>query len=268
MPTQTAGTPVPAPRRRDVTTVAAVAAATVVVVAAAVTGYLVLGGGGDGKARPPAPTGSPAPATDDARAGTGEQATVTGWRTVTNPKTGIVFDVPPTWGLKPVSWVSYVVEDSDVEERPLVGFSAPAVLKEKWCVADTDFDGSPEESGLAAAGSRTERGARTLQDAARDNASLWVYGAHAQPDKDKVTKGAAEPYTTASGLRGSVATAFSAGVEKKGRCDTDGKATAFAFKNAKGDIVSWTFIGVKGVDEEVPDATVAKILSSVRLANG
>jgi hypothetical protein len=65
-----------------------------------------------------------------------------------------------------------------------------------------------------------------------------------------------------------VATAFSAGVEKKGRCDTDGKATAFAFKNAKGDIVSWTFIGVKGVDEEVPDATVAKILSSVRLANG
>lgn len=270
IPTQTAGTPVPAPRRRDTATVVAVAVAAVVVVAAAVTGYVLLGGDGDsdGKARPPAPTGSSAPATEGARTGGGEQATVPGWRTVTNPKTGIVFDVPPAWGLKPVSWVSFVMEDGDLEERPLIGFSAPAVLKEKWCVSDADFDGSPEENWLAAAGSRAERGARTLEDAARDNASLWVYGAHAQPDRDKVTRGPAKPYTTASGIRGSVATAASAGVAKKGKCDTDGKATTFAFKNAKGDIVSWTFIGAKGVDDEVPDATVAKILSSVRLAGG
>lgn len=83
-----------------------------------------------------------------------------------------------------------------------------------------------------------------------------------------MTEDAAEPYTTASGIRGSVATASSAGVKLEGKCDTDGKATTFAFKNAKGDIVSWMFTGAKGVDEEVPDATVRKVLSTVRLAGG
>ncbi|MGW7463385.1 hypothetical protein ACWGJT_01445 [Streptomyces xantholiticus] len=268
MPTQPAGPAVPVPERRGAAAVVAVVTAAVVVVAAAVTGYLVLGGDGDDSARPPAVTGSSAPVTDDARTDAGEQPTVPGWRTVTNPRTGIVFDVPPEWGLRPTSWVSYVADDSDPEEIPLVGFSAPAMLKEKWCVSDADLDGSSDETWLAAAGSRAEGGARTPQEAARDNASLWVYGGYTQPDKARVTKGAAEPYTTASGITGSVATASSTGVGPEGKCDTDGKATAFAFKNPKGDIVSWTFVGAKGVREEVPDRTVQKILSTVRLAGG
>jgi hypothetical protein len=187
---------------------------------------------------------------------------------VTNPRTGIVFDVPPEWSLKPTSWASYVADEGDPEEFPLVGFSAPAILKEKWCVFDADLDGSSDETWLAAAGSRGERGARTPQEAARDNASLWVYGGYTQPDMAKVTKGAAQPYTTASGITGSVATASSTGVEPDGKCDTDGKATAFAFKNPKGDIVSWTFVGAKGVGDEVPDGVVRKVLSTVRLAGG
>ncbi|GGW24897.1 hypothetical protein GCM10010381_05320 [Streptomyces xantholiticus] len=268
MPTQPAGPAVPVPERRGTATVVAVVAAAVVVVAAAVTGYLVLGGDGDESARPPASTGSSAPVTDGARTDAGEQPTVPGWRTVTNPRTGIAFDVPPEWGLRPASWSTYVADDSDPEEIPLVGFSAPAMLEEKWCVSDADLDGSPDETWLAAAGSRAEGGARTPQEAARDNASLWVYGGYTQPDRAKVTKGEAEPYTTASGITGSVATASSMGVEPEGKCDTDGKATAFAFKNPKGDIVSWTFVGAKGVREEVPDTTVHKVLSTVRLAGG
>ncbi|MEV4682937.1 hypothetical protein AB0K36_19365 [Streptomyces kurssanovii] len=275
MPTQTAG---PAVREgRGTATVVAVVAAAVVVAAAAVTGYLVLGGDGDDSARPPAPSSS-APVADEARADearadeartdVGEQPTVRGWRTVTNPRTGIVFDVPPEWSLKPASWATFVADDGDPEETPLVGFSAPAMLKEKWCVFDADLDGSSDESWLAAAGSRAERDARTPQEAARDNASLWVYGGYTQPDKAKVNKGEAEPYTTASGITGTVATASSTGVEPGGKCDTDGKATAFAFKSPEGDIVSWTFVGAKGVGEEVPDRVVRKVLSTVRLAGG
>ncbi|MEU0372550.1 hypothetical protein ABZ070_20220 [Streptomyces sp. NPDC006283] len=266
MPTQPAGTPAVVRERRSTTTVVAVVVAAAVVAAAAVTGFVVLGGDGDDNAQPPAPTTSPTgPATDDARADAGEQPTVPGWRTVKNPKTGIVFDVPSEWALKPVSWASYVAEESDPEETPLVGFSAPAMLKEKWCVSDENLDGSFEESQLGAAGSRTERGARTPEEAARDNAALWVYGGYTQPDKAKVHKVAAEAYTTASGIEGSVASAFSKGVEPKGRCDTDGKATTFAFKGPDGDILSWTFVGAKGVQEEVADATVRKILRTVRL---
>ncbi|MDQ0846269.1 hypothetical protein [Streptomyces sp. V1I6] len=267
MPTQPAGPAASVRERRGPAAVVAVVAAAVVVVAAAVTGYLALGGDGDDRAHPPVPASS-APAADDARTDAGEQPTVPGWRTVTNPRTGIVFDVPPEWSLKPTSWASYVADEGDPEEIPLVGFSAPAMLKEKWCVFDADLDGSSDETWLAAAGSRGERGARTPQEAARDNASLWVYGGYTQPDKAKVTRGAAQPYTTASGITGSVATASSTGVEPDGKCDTDGKATAFAFKNPKGDIVSWTFVGAKGVGDEVPDGVVRKVLSTVRLAGG
>jgi hypothetical protein len=92
-----------------------------------------------------------------------------------------------------------------------------------------------------------------------------VYGGYAQPDKKKIKTGAAKEYTTKSGIRGGVATATSSGVEQKGKCATDGKATTFAFKNAKNDFVSWTFVGARDVKDEVPGVTVDKILSTVRL---
>ncbi|MFC8227243.1 hypothetical protein [Streptomyces sp. NPDC057287] len=60
-------------------------------------------------------------------------------------------------------------------------------------------------------------------------------------------------------------TVTSSGTPAKGRCDTDGKAVTFAFKNAQGDFVSWTYLGVHGVSDEVPDATIREILSTVRL---
>jgi hypothetical protein len=71
--------------------------------------------------------------------------------------------------------------------------------------------------------------------------------------------------TAGSGLTGSVATSRSSGVTKRHKCDSDGKATTFAFKNGDGDFASWSFVGAKGVGEEVPDVTVRKILNTVRL---
>lgn len=56
------------------------------------------------------------------------------------------------------------------------------------------------------------------------------------------------------------------GVARTGRCRTDGKSTTFAFQNAEGDLVAWSFVGPTGVAEEVPDATVGKILGTVRLS--
>ncbi|MEW2071626.1 hypothetical protein [Streptomyces sp. NPDC007346] len=257
--------PSPPPGGGRRSAIVAVCAAAAVVAAAGVAGFLLLGGDDEEKpAAGPTPADSVAPSDGPATAG----PLVPGWKTVVNPKRGIAFDVPAQWAPKPTAWVSYVAEDSDPEETPLVGFSAPAILKEKWCLSDEDSDGTKEETALASAGSRGESGARSTEEAARENARLWVYGSYAQPHEDKVTTGPAEPFTTKSGLTGSVATATSSGVEAKGRCDFDGSATAFAFEDAKGEIVSWTFVGVRGVADEVPDATVRKILSTVRLAEG
>ncbi|MFJ4708758.1 hypothetical protein ACIP6I_28460 [Streptomyces anulatus] len=253
--------------------VVAVVAATAVVLAAGITGFLVLrGGGGDGKpaaGHTGADAGPPSASPGETRAGSddGTAPLVPGWKTVVNPKRGIAFDVPAPWALKSTGWVSYVAENSDPEETPLVGFSAPAILKEKWCRSDDDGNGTQEDTPLAAAGSRGEPDARSTAEAARENARLWVYGSYAQPSKEKVTTGAAKPFTTRSGITGSVATATSTGVDGTGRCSYDGRATAFAFENSAGETVSWTFVGVRGVDDEVPEPTVRKILGTVRLVD-
>ncbi|MFD9219439.1 hypothetical protein ACFWDI_05255 [Streptomyces sp. NPDC060064] len=269
------GTPPEPPRGGRSTTAVAVAAATAVVIAAGVTGYLVLGGDKDDTADPgptrsaSSPVSGPTGSGDDgARDAADPKPVIPGWKVVVNPKRGIAFDVPPEWGLKSPSWSSYVSDNNDPEDKPLIGFSAPAMFKEKWCQSDDDKNGTPEDTALATAGSRGEKGARTTEEAARNSVSLWLYGAYTQPDKKKIKTGAVESYTARSGIKGSVATAVSSGVEKKGKCDTDGKATTFAFEDSKGDFVSWTFLGAKDVAGEVPDATVRKILSTVRLVGG
>ncbi|MFF5566125.1 hypothetical protein ACFY7Z_06120 [Streptomyces sp. NPDC012623] len=260
---------------RRKTVVVAVVAATAVVIAAGVTGWLVLGRDGgvdsakkDGADVSSSDSASPASPPSSRAADGAPEPVVAGWKTVVNPRTGVAFDVPDEWDRKATTWVSYVSERGDEDDTPLVGFSAPALLKEKWCRSDEEKDGTAEDTSLAAAGSRTENSSRTLAEAARKNAELWVYGGYAQPDRTKIANGPVESYTTASGIKGSLATSASSGVEQRGKCDTDGKATAFAFENAKGDFLSWTFCGVKGVEDEVPDATIRKILSTVRLTDG
>ncbi|MGV9881287.1 hypothetical protein [Streptomyces sp. NPDC003006] len=256
------------------TKVIALSTAAAVVVAAGVTGFLLLGGDKDDTAKPkPEPTKAGAsPSTsgsaDNPRAEGGRpEPTVPGWKVVVNPRRGIAFDVPAEWSLDSRDWAGGVVEDKDAEDEAaqfLVAYAAPAYFKEKWCASDDDRDGTKDHTPLAAAGTRGNKGAKSTEQIARNDATMWVYGAYTQPDKKKVTTGAVEPYTTKSGLSGSLVSATSSGAEKQGKCDSDGKATVFAFKDSDGEFASWSFHGAKGVTGELPDATVRKILSTVR----
>jgi hypothetical protein len=252
------------------TKVIAIAVAATVVVAAAVTGAVLLGGGTDDQAGP-GPTVSSASPTTPPTASAGPRAvdvqkpTVAGWKTVVNADRGIAFDVPANWALQSPSWVSYVAEKDDPEEKPLVAMKAPAVLKEKWCATDEDKNGATDYTALASVGTRGNNGAKTTADAARSDSTAWVYGTYTQPDHKKVTTGQVTPFTTASGLTGSVATSRSSGVVKRGKCDSDGKATTFAFKATDGGFASWSFVGAAGVGEEVPDATIEQIMKTVRI---
>ncbi|MDX3865333.1 hypothetical protein [Streptomyces europaeiscabiei] len=257
------------------TKLVAIIAATAVVVAAGVTGFLVLGGDGDkDKKTQSAPTASPSPtvseSTEDNPRGddAGAKPTVAGWKVVVNPKWGTAFDVPAEWAVQSSDTFIGFEDDKKGDGSVLIGMSAPAVLKEKWCTSDDDKDGNEETSSLAAVGTKGQQGAKGTEDIARNDSAWWIFGGYTdQKDssKKKMTIGKAKAYTTTSGVEGSVATTYSKGVAKKGKCDTDGKATTFAFKNSAGDYVSWTFHGAKDVGDEVPDATVQKILSTVRL---
>ncbi|MFC9943504.1 hypothetical protein [Streptomyces pratensis] len=261
------GAPEPPRRPRNRTAVVAVAAATAVVVACGVAGFLVLrdNGADTTEAKPEATDPASTDDTDRSAAEGGSGPLVPGWNTVVNAKRGITFDVPVSWARQSADWVSYVSENDDPEEKPLVAMMAPAVLKEKWCTSDDDMDGTEDDTPLASTGTTGEKGARSTAEAAEDTAKTWVYGAYTQPDRTRIEIGEAQSYRTKSGVEGSLVTVTSSGTPAKGKCDTDGKAVTFAFKNAEGAFVSWTYLGAHGVPDEVSDATIRQILSTVRL---
>ncbi|MFD4507126.1 hypothetical protein [Streptomyces sp. NPDC058457] len=260
----------------DRTKLVAIITATAVVVAAGVTGFLVLGGKKDDKAdtgknqqatRSPAvsaPASASASTDDDPRGADGtEKPTVAGWKTVVNPKWGTAFDVPADWEVL-TSGTSVGFEDKD--GKPIITMSAPAQYKSKWCTSDDDKDGRTEDTALAAVGTKGESGAKTAGDAAVREVPWWVYGGYTYPDKKTITYDKkATAYTTASGLKGAYAWARSTNSPQKGKCAGDGKAITFGFENSAGDLVSWDFYGARGVNGEVPTATIMKILGTVRL---
>lgn len=262
------------------TKLVAIIAATAVVVAAGVTGFLVLGGNKDDKADGGKDTSSQSPSAsadpsasssgsdDNPRDNATEKPTIAGWKVVVNQKYGTAFDVPADWEVGKPGTFTFFEDEVKGDGSPYIGFSAPAYLKENWCESDDNKDGTKETSSLASSGTKGEDGAKDTASTARGDAAAFAFGGYTdQKDSSKkyLKIGAAKPYTTKSGVTGSVATSYTSGVPKTGKCSSDGKATTFAFKNSADNFVSWTLYGAKGVSEEIPDATIQKILSTVRL---
>ncbi|MFI6087593.1 hypothetical protein [Streptomyces sp. NPDC051218] len=261
------------------TKITAIVAALAVLVAAGVTGFLVLGGDKDDEAdgkpekKTPAKSASPTPSpTDEGGSergtGNGPKPTIKGWQVVVNPKWGTAFDVPADWEVEtPGTFIGF--EDREKGDgSALIGMSAPAIFKPKWCSYDDDKDGTKDDTSLGTVGTKGQNGAKNTEDVARNDSAWWVFGGYTgqkKADKKKIKVGKVESFTTASGIKGSVATSTTSGVPKTDKCDSDGKATTFAFKNSEGEYVAWSMYGAKGVKDEIPDATVKKILSTVRL---
>ncbi|MET9502796.1 hypothetical protein ABZY42_13865 [Streptomyces sp. NPDC006622] len=266
----------------DRTKVVAIVAAAAVLVAAGVTGFLVLGGDDDekpqakGSAGPTVsvePSGSASASssagTDDNPRGTEtEKPTVAGWKVVVNPKWGIAFDVPADWEVQSPG-LSQGFEWEDKEQPD--GYdsiiqSGTAEYKSKWCTTDDDKDGKTDDTALAMVGSKGAEGAKSTDEIALNTPAWWVFGGYTEPDRKSITfDKKATAFTTASGVKGSYAWAQSTNTPQKGKCDSDGKAITFGFKNADNDYVSWNLYGAKGVKDELPQATIMQILATVRL---
>ncbi|MFE2479681.1 hypothetical protein [Streptomyces sp. NPDC001194] len=254
----------------------AIVAASAVVVAAAGTGAFVLtrddkkNDVADNKpaASSSAPAASQAPASPGAnpRSGDDVKPVIPGWKVVLNPKYGTAFDVPPEWNVASAGVISGFTDDSKNDGMPMISFSAPAFLKEDWCKIDSNKDGREESTGLAGTGTKGGQGAKDTAEAVKNEAGNWAYAAYAQK-APKGTVKVSEPkeYTTSSGLKGHMATATAIGVPKENKCSSDGKSIAFSFKTANGDFSSWILYSAAGVQGEVPQETMDKILSSVRL---
>ncbi|WP_432031639.1 hypothetical protein [Streptomyces antibioticus] len=262
------------------TKLVAIVAATAVVVTAGVTGFLVLGGKNDDPAKAseksgPSPTASASASAsasaggdDNPRGGEEEKATIDGWKIVVNPKWGIAFDVPADWEVQSPG-LSQGFEWEDKEQSSgydSIIMGGTVEYRSKWCGVDDDKDGKIDYTPLATAGSKGASGAKSTDEIAINTPAWWVFGGYTEPDKKSITfEKKATAYTTTSGVVGSYAWAQSTNTPQKGKCDSDGKAITFGFKNSKGDYVSWNWYGAKGVKEEVPKETIMKILSTVRL---
>lgn len=274
----TAGMPKPPQNGGNRTKLVAIVAATAVVVAAGVTGFLVLGGDKDNEAdgrkdgKPsatasatPSEEPSPSASENNPRNGEEEQATIPGWQVVVNTRFGTKFDVPGDWEIDtPGTSVGFEWEKED-GEMSTTTVTAPAYLKTKWCTTDDNKDGREEHTALATAGTRGENGAKSTEEAAETRVPWWIFGGYTQPDKKSVKQVEPKAYTTKSGIKGHLAMAHSQGTPQNGKCDSEGKAITFAFKNGAGDFVSWNLFAAKDVKDEIPEETVQKILSTVRL---
>ncbi|MFF5805082.1 hypothetical protein [Streptomyces sp. NBC_01565] len=188
-----------------------------------------------------------------------------GWKTVVNPAHGTAFDVPGDWEVLSPTVFSGFSDHTD-PDKVVIGHTAPAFYKSKWCSVDDDGDGRIDDFALASTGSKGADGAKDTAEVAEKTATAWVYGAYAQPDKSAVKWDKPVEYTTKSGVKGSYVKARSEGAKATGKCDGDGQAIAFGFKNSKGDFVAWDFYGRTGVPGAVTDETIMRILSTVRLA--
>ncbi|WP_411110362.1 hypothetical protein [Streptomyces sp. c-19] len=266
--------------KKKQTTLVAIVAAVAVVVAAGVTGYLVLGGDDDEKpladgkkptgsaSAPATPTTDPSssPSLANPRDGAAQQPTIPGWKVVHNPKYGTLFDVPPEWQVLKPGTITFFEDEKKNDGSALVTMSGPTRLKSEWCTYDTDKNGTAETWGLATAGTKGGQGAKDTASAARGEAGTWVWGGYAQHMPQSTIKiSKPVPYTTKSGLTGSMATATAPGVKKRNKCESDGKSIAFTFKNNAGDFSTFVLYGADGVADELPDATIRQILSTVRL---
>jgi hypothetical protein len=277
------GGPTP-PGGKAKTTVVAIVAALAVVVAAGVTAFVVLGKDDDtttnaqddatssasaSKPAKPSPASSPPNPRGAGGAGAGAPQ-IAGWKVVTNPGHGTQFDVPPDWEVSSSTMISGFDDVKKDDGSTANSFSAPAFFKSKWCGDDPDKNGTTEYTSLAGVGTKGANGAKDTGTAAVNEAGSWAWAAFAQEEPEKsltqrIKVSKAQPYTTKSGVAGNFATATATGITKKGKCYTDGKSIAFTFSNAKGDFTTWALYANTGVTGEVPDATVKKILSSVRL---
>ncbi|MGQ4512816.1 hypothetical protein [Streptomyces sp. DW26H14] len=263
-------------RRR--TTLIGICCAVAVLAAAGVSTYLVTGkkearpnvyADGQKTAHPaPPPTASSA----NPRAGATAQATIAGWKVVSNPTHATVFDVPPNWNVESPDVFEGFDDEKKGDGSTLAVFSAPADLQPKWCEAKTS-SGSTSDTSLAGAGTKGGKGAKDTGSAAVTEAGTWAFAAYGQhePEKtvhQKIKVSKAVPYTTKSGLKGSYATAVTHGLTKHAKCDTDGKSLAFTFINGKGDFTTWVLYCARGVKGELPDKTIMRILSTVRVPAG
>jgi hypothetical protein len=275
----------PPPGGRKNTTTGIAIAAALAVIAAVVVGAVVLSGGDDKENEATDPTLSSAPATptptmsspgstdpavsggsSDSPRGAPEavnvQPVIPGWKVVKRGERNVAFDVPPDWTLDSEG-ITIGFEDKD--GGPAVAMGAPAYYKHDWCTSGNST------ADRAAVGSKGANGAKSVRNAAEVQAEAWAYWAYQEDGKGTFSKPFnSKAFSNAQGITGWQAQATASAIPKTTRCTADGAAYTVAWidptqSDPTKRLVVWVLYCDRGVADQLPEPTIEKIKSSIRL---
>ncbi|WP_225795523.1 hypothetical protein [Streptomyces aculeolatus] len=268
------GAPVPAKSGTTPRVAVAIIGAVAVIAAAAVTGVVLLdedddggggsaspagGGGSPSASAPPSPSGKPVLQDDpeNPRGAAEDQKiepVVSGWKAVHNAKRHNVYDVPPEWEVQSPTMTIGFEDDSG----PLVSMTGAALYKDGIC----------KYASRAGAGTKGGIGAKNTKEAVANEAGAWADAAFNTSKKATVKETEPVPFSSKHGLKGHMATATVTDVPRETKCSADGKIVAFTYTDVKGEFATWVLYTDTGVEDEVPNGTIAKIMDSLRPLEG
>lgn len=181
---------------------------------------------------------------------------VPGWQSVINPKHYSAFDVPENddWTVASQGTITGFTDDKNPDDL-LVAMSAPAYFKEDWC----------KDSNRAIVGTKGGQGSKNTKEGAEIAASNWAIAAYDQGQKGTLKESGGKAFRNKHGIKGHTATATLTGAPKDGKCGaSDAKVVTVSWINANDDLAIWVFLADAKVKDEVPDATIKKMMGSLR----
>ncbi|WP_419993007.1 hypothetical protein [Streptomyces boninensis] len=220
------------------------------------------------KSASPSDTASEDDARSDGSNG-GLKAVVPGWKPVSNPKHSTLLDVPPTWKIQGSGTLQGYGKGGFGEKFEGVTLSGPATYKDKWCESGED------SYGRALTGTKGANGAKNTKVGAENESIAWAAFRNFGSDGLKSAKKAvqagnvktdpAKAFTSTAGFKGHYVTSTTKNTPKDNKCEgNDTKSVAFTFKVKSGEFKTWILVTDINVKDEVPDATIKKIMKSLR----
>ena len=175
----------------------------------------------------------------------------------------VLFDVPPDWS---VDSQGMTIGFSDKDGNPAVAMSAPAYYKHDFCKSGSStFD-------RAAVGTKGANGATSVRNAAEVQATSWAYWAYQDNGKGSFSKVLdSKAFHNSYGITGWQARATASNVPTPTKCSSPaGEAFTVAWldptqSDPTKKLVVWVLYADRGVSDQLAQATIDKIKSSIRL---
>ncbi|MDT0265885.1 hypothetical protein RM844_06225 [Streptomyces sp. DSM 44915] len=189
------------------------------------------------------------------------------WQVQTLENRHIAFDVPAEdWTVNPESTSMGLLDEREGAEEGdiLVAMSGVATYLDGWCP-----EAEHGVSSRAMVGTKGAQGATNTAEAAENEAMNWALGGWDQQQLGTFEMTEPEEFESDYGISGHIVRATIRDVppdeEDPNPCgQSDGKVIAISYLDLNNDMATWVMMADAGIPEELDDATIEQIMSSMR----